>query len=66
MGDGCDNSVEILGVVPRPGMIMRANFQAVCSAGNPPYYMSWSPIDTPKPDFHRPEFFGEIILGEKA
>ena len=57
---------KILGVVPRPGMIMRANFRAVCSAGNPPYYMSWSPIDTPKPDFHRPEFFGEIILGEKA
>lgn len=57
---------KILGVKPCPGMILKANFQAVCSAGNPPYYLSWAPINTPKPDFHRPEFFGEIILGEKA
>lgn len=25
-----------------------------------PHYLSWMPIDTPKPDFHRPEFFGKI------
>lgn len=27
-----------------------------------PHYLSWAPIDTPKPDFHRPEFFGEIYF----
>lgn len=25
-----------------------------------PYFVSWSPINTSVPDFHRPEFFGEI------
>lgn len=25
-----------------------------------PHYLSWMPIDTPSPDFHRPEFFGRI------
>ena len=28
-----------------------------------PHFLSWAPIDTPKPDFHRPEFFGEFLLG---
>ena len=27
-----------------------------------PHYLSWAPIDTPSPDFHRPEFFGQIIF----
>ncbi|MDE6490265.1 MAG: hypothetical protein K2L49_03810, partial [Muribaculaceae bacterium] len=27
-----------------------------------PHYMSLFPIDTPQPDFHRPEFFGTITL----
>lgn len=27
-----------------------------------PHFLSWSPIDTPEPDFHRPEFFGKITL----
>ena len=29
-----------------------------------PHYLSWNPIETPKPDFHRPEFFGELKLQE--
>lgn len=27
-----------------------------------PHFLSWAPIDTPKPDFHRPEFFGDIYF----
>lgn len=27
-----------------------------------PHYVSWNPINTEMPDFHRPEFFGEITL----
>ena len=27
-----------------------------------PHFVSWSPIDKPSPDFHCPEFFGEIYL----
>ena len=28
-----------------------------------PHYGAWSPVGTPKPDFHRPEFFGELVFG---
>lgn len=41
---------------------MRGNFYKCASASSQPHYMSWNPIDTPKPDFHRPEFFGDITL----
>ena len=27
-----------------------------------PHFVSWNPIDTPNPDFHRPEFFGKLLL----
>lgn len=38
----------------------RANFYKCASATAEPHYLSWAPIAWPKPDFHRPEFFGEI------
>lgn len=41
---------------------MRANFYKCASAASQPHYLSWNPIETDKPDFHRPEFFGEITL----
>ena len=28
-----------------------------------PHFMSLFPINLPKPDFHRPDFFGEVIFG---
>ena len=41
---------------------LRANFYA-CSSKNPePYYLSWAPIESDIPDFHRPEFFGQLTL----
>lgn len=27
-----------------------------------PHFLSWAPIDTPNPDFHRPEFFGDLMF----
>lgn len=45
---------------------MRANFYKCASATSMPHYLSWNPIHTEKPDFHRPEFFGEIILDGKG
>lgn len=39
---------------------IRANFYACANGLQQPYFVSWSPIETPKPDFHRPEFFGEL------
>lgn len=29
-----------------------------------PHYLSWASIDTPTPDYHRPEFFDEVEFGE--
>lgn len=31
-----------------------------------PHFLSWRPIDTPQPDFHRPEFFGEVEFAAEA
>ncbi len=41
----------------------RGNFYKCASATSQPHYLSWAPIDSPEPDFHRPEYFGKIILG---
>ena len=41
---------------------IRANFYKCGDKTAHPHYLSWSPIDTPKPDFHRPEFFGELLF----
>ena len=42
--------------------LLEGNIYSCASAINNPYYLSWSPIYTEKPDFHRPEFFGYMIL----
>ena len=54
---------ELIGVDPEnlPDSI-HANFYKCGDKTAHPHYLSWSPIDTPKPDFHRPEFFGELLL----
>lgn len=41
---------------------IRANFYKCGDLTAHPHFVSWSPIGTPAPDFHRPEFFGELIL----
>lgn len=41
---------------------MLANFYKCASKASQPHYLSWAPIDTPEPDFHRPEFFAPITL----
>jgi len=28
-----------------------------------PHFISWNPIKTENPDFHRPDFFGQINFG---
>ncbi|MEI7675731.1 MAG: carbohydrate-binding family 9-like protein [Bacteroidales bacterium] len=38
------------------------NFYKCADGTALPHFLSWSPIDTPKPDFHRPEFFGELYF----
>ena len=42
------------------GKAMRANFYKCGDKLQTPHFLSWAPIDLPKPKFHCPEFFGEI------
>ena len=41
---------------------IKGNFYKCASASSEPHFLSWNPISTPTPDFHRPEFFGEIYF----
>ena len=41
---------------------LRANFYKCGDKTKKPHFVSWSPISLPSPDFHRPEFFGELVL----
>ena len=42
------------------GKTMRANFYKCGDKLQTPHFLSWSPIELPKPKFHCPEFFGEL------
>lgn len=44
------------------GQIIKANFYKCGDETDMPHFGMWSPVDTPTPDFHRPEFFGELVL----
>lgn len=42
------------------GNTVRANFYKCGDKLSVPHYVTWSPVKTVKPDFHRPEFFGVV------
>lgn len=46
------------------GMTMRANFYKCGDLLQTPHFLSWNPIQLPKPQFHCPEFFGKINFGD--
>ena len=39
---------------------LSANFYKCADGSSLPHYLSWSPIPIEKPDFHRPDYFGEL------
>jgi hypothetical protein len=41
---------------------IQGNFYKCADKTENPHYLSWNPIATPEPDFHRPEFFGELYF----
>ena len=45
---------------PAPGVIWRANFYKCADQTSHPHWLTWSVVDKPEPDFHRPEFFGQL------
>jgi hypothetical protein len=54
---------KVYGREIRPGERAAANFYKCGDETEVPHYGAWSPVDTPAPDFHRPEFFGEVVFG---
>ena len=40
------------------GMTFRANFYKCGDKLTVPHYVTWNPVGTAKPDYHRPEYFG--------
>ncbi len=44
------------------GYCMRGNFYKCGDLTPVPHYSAWSPISWPNPDFHRPEFFSDLVL----
>ena len=52
---------EIFGYDQKPGSL-RANIYKCGDKCDQPHFLSWSPIPLPEPNFHCPEYFGEIEL----
>jgi hypothetical protein len=44
----------------KAGDILLGNFYKCGDETDRPHYVSWNKIDTEKPDFHRPEYFGTL------
>lgn len=38
------------------------NFYKCGDKTSEPHFVTWNPINTEKPDYHRPEFFGQILF----
>ncbi|MDD2437024.1 MAG: carbohydrate-binding family 9-like protein [Massilibacteroides sp.] len=54
---------ELMGITPKrlPEKI-RANFYKCADDTQYPHFLSWAPIDLPEPDFHCPDFFGDLYF----
>lgn len=46
---------------PKPTHLL-ANFYKCADSTTHPHYLSWSQIDTDRPNFHTPQFFGKLVL----
>ena len=46
----------------RSGVSFRANCYKCGDKTVHPHFLAWNAVETAAPDFHRPEFFGKMIL----
>jgi hypothetical protein len=44
------------------GLKATANFYKCGDSTSEPHYLTWNPVNTENPDYHRPEFFGKIYF----
>lgn len=43
-------------------ILMKGNFCKCATGTSQPHFLTWNPVRTPHPEFHAPDFFGDIIL----
>jgi hypothetical protein len=48
--------------MPEPGTTWKGNFYKCGDNTSNPHWLTWSAIDKPEPDFHRPDYFGQLIF----
>ena len=44
------------------GEVLKGNFYKCGDKTAIPHFGMWSPIDSEKPNFHQPQFFGEMVI----
>ena len=54
--------VSQFGKAPKAGQHMRGNFYKCSGSLLHEHYGTWNHVNAPRPDFHRPECFGEFII----
>ena len=47
-------------MIPAPGVKWRANFYKCADNSSHPHWLTWSPVQYNRPNFHLPEYFGEL------
>ncbi len=57
-----DIPASVFGLPAFPGLEARGNFYKCGDLLPEPHFLSWAPIATPRPDFHRPEFFDKMVF----
>ncbi|MBN1560294.1 T9SS type A sorting domain-containing protein [candidate division KSB1 bacterium] len=50
-------------VIPAPGVKWRANFYKCADNSSHPHWLTWSPVDYARPNFHLPDYFGVLEFG---
>ena len=57
-----DVPASVFGLDTFSGLRARGNFYKCGDRLPVPHYLSWAPVATPKPDFHRPEYFDTFLF----
>jgi len=47
---------------PAPGVTWKANFYKIADKTSNPHYLTWSLVNQAQPDFHLPQFFGNLVF----
>lgn len=47
---------------PAPGVVWKGNCYKIGDKTSNPHYQTWAQVDQPKPDFHLPAYFGDLIF----